>query len=203
MLAAARNPHVLQGFWEKSNVLDKGLDMGVYAFSGTRTQTCRLPMRPFPACPLRAVLSLKRSIFCGLSPRTAFFSNQSRTPNSPGPFYLSDLRRVFRLLETCQPFCGKSAFQDGGFTGISSLSRAENLSLGAVAVCRHSAGNGFLRRRGGGYFAEFAKNGNGSAAGRRFSLHAPVGARRSRAPKTGRILQGASYCPMSLERASE
>lgn len=52
----------------------------------------------------------KRSIFLRISPRTAFFSNQSRTPNSPGPSCLSDLRRVFRLWEACQPFCGKSAF---------------------------------------------------------------------------------------------
>lgn len=85
--------------------------MGVHAFSGARTQTCRLPMRPFPACPLRAVLSLKRSIFLRISPRTAFFSNQSRTPNSHGPSCLSDLRRVFRLWEVCQPFAANRHFK--------------------------------------------------------------------------------------------
>lgn len=94
--------------WEKNRTFwEKGL---IYAFYGTRTQTSRLPMRPFPVCPLRAVLSLKRSIFLRISPRMVFFSNQSRTPNSPGPSCLSDLRRVFRLWEACQPFCGKSAF---------------------------------------------------------------------------------------------
>lgn len=211
MGAAARNPHVLQGLGEKSNVLGKGLDIRILRNANTDKPPSNAAVSRLPA----ASRSFSKTFdffadyhserrFFRTSLRTVFFLNQSRT-KQPRPSHLSDLRRVFfgfgRLPNL---FCGKSAFSEWRIHGnFKPFARRELLSCRSRCLPTFRRERFFAEAGGGGSFSEFAKNRNGSAAGRRFPLHAPVGARRSRAPKAGRLLQGASYCPMSLESASE
>lgn len=183
-------------FWEKGLIW-------VYTHSPAREHRhAAFQCGRFPLARCEPFFLSNVRFFCGYHPERRFFRTNPELPTA------TDLP----VLATCVGFFGFGRFANplrqigisrwrihGNFKPFARREPVSWRSRGLLAFRRER----FFAEAGRRLFCGICKKWERLRRRQAVSSPCALGARRSRALKTCRLLQGASYCPMSLERASE